>query len=380
MPLLNSFYAWLLALAAYGTIDFNDYILLETNDKGFSFYLSESDNYVIEETIANHLRAHGAEHGGMEGIYGEPFVFGIKSAKGAIIAAIAGIIITGTYQGSMIDPFCFIGRIWVDEAYRHQKLGTFLIGQVQNYAHQQGCAKIQLDTDEIDQTHNLFQKMGFEDVAIAPSPKNLPGHEYYWMRKNIHNNQMPVINISEKGYEMYQGHPLVDDNLWSLFQSNQLFDFHRVKRTLTDSLTSLVWTNEAQQYIEFMRKNLKKYRISQGAAHSKNEFTIFIVSPDKKIIGGAFGDVESFKNFGNFLKIHDVAIDANYRKHSLGRELFKHVDAYARSKHCKYLELGSGESEAPIFYEKVGFTREVTLPASFNPNNDAGNLLRKYLE
>ena len=380
MSLLNSFYAWLLALAAYGTIDFNDYTLLETNDKGFSFYLSESDNFIIDESIANHMRAHTVDHGGLESIYGEPFVFGIKSAEGAIIAAIAGVIITGTYQKSAIDSLCSIGSLWVDEAYRHQGLGTFLISQVQNYARQQGCKTMQLDTDEIDHAHDFFQKMGFDDIATIPSPKHLQGHEVYFMRKNIHNNQMSVIDISDKGYEMYQGHPLVDDDLWSLFQSNQLFDFHRVKRTLTDSLASFIWTNESQQYVDFMKENLKKYRKSQGAANSENEFTIFIVSPEGKIIGGAIGEVESFKYFGNWLNILDVAIDEKYRKHSLGRELFKHVDAYAKTKSCRYLELGSGESEAPRFYEKVGFTCEMTLPGSFNPNNDPGNCLRKYLD
>ena len=89
MPILHSFYAWLLALAVYGTVDFNDYHLLYTNEQGFRFYLDETENFVINESVRNYLRAHTSNYGGFESIYGEPFVFGITLPDGQVVATIA---------------------------------------------------------------------------------------------------------------------------------------------------------------------------------------------------------------------------------------------------------------------------------------------------
>jgi len=60
--------------------------------------------------------------------------------------------------------------------------------------------------------------------------------------------------------------------------------------------------------------------------------------------------------------------------------LFKQIEAYARSKNCRYLELETGEWQARGFYEKVGFTVMTTLPRSDHSWNQEWYILRKQLE
>lgn len=386
MPLLNSFYAWLLALAAYGTIDFNDYRLLHTNEKGYSFYFDESgfsstDNYIVRESMGNYLRAHNIMHLQHLADYShESVVFGIKSKEGVIIAGISGVIMTGTFQGSKITPLCSIRLFWVDEEYRHQGLGNFLMQQIEDYASKQGCETMLLNTDEIYHTHNFFKKRGFSDLVITPSPKHLGGHAEYHMQKNINQSEIVKVELPDNGYKVFIGHPLQADSLFGLFQWNELFNFRHIRRSLIDSITNFIWTDEAQGYVDFIQEKLKIYRKSQGTAHTENEYTIFITSPDKKIIGGAIGEIQSFSNFGNWCYIDDVSIDIDYRQHQLGRELFKQIDDYARSKNCRYLHVETGEWQARGFYEKVGFKVEATFPRSEYNKNQEWYVLRKYLE
>ena len=375
MPLLNSFYAWLLALAAYGTIDFNDYTLLETNDKGFSFYLDESDTYIIQATIDNHLVAYTQTRLGESIEDLSLFFIGIQLADDTMIAGLNGFILQGMSGEIKSEKICFVEAVWVDEAYRHQGLGTLLMQQAEDYARKQDCLIIKTQAYQIDHANEFFEKIGFNYTVITPSPEHLKGHAVYEiMTKKLDRNndqQGSFIDLSAKGYKMYQGYPLVQGNLGTLPE---------VKTFVATRLSNLFKTDQAKQYADAINEKLTDYRKSQGASRPQNKFTIFIVSPDKQIIGGAIGEVEDIPGFGNWLNIHDVAINADYRKHQLGRELFKQIDVYAKSKNCKYEQLWTGEWQARGFYEKVGFTVVTTFPRSEHTWNQEGYRLRKQLE
>ncbi len=375
MPMLNSFYAWLLALAAYGTVDLNDYTLLETNDKGYSFYLDETDNFIIEETINNHFQPYHQAMLGSITMEQDPFIIGIISAKNEMIAGISGAILSGSRNGIVSDKECYVTNVWVDEAYRHQGLGTVLMQQAQDYAQKHGCKLITVNNiEQTDHAHEFFEKKGFEYFVIIPSPENLKGHAIYAsMGKRLHatdrliNSKLPET-FTQQGYQLYIGQPFRGVS-WSNILSDMKSRFIKT-----------FWSDEAEKYANILDEKLKKYRIAQGTSQSVSKFTIFITTPDKKIIGGAIGEVKAIEGFGNWLEIHDVIIDENYRKHALGRELFKQVDAYAYSKECKFLALWTGEWQARGFYEKVGFTTIATFPRFLHVWNQEGYILRKQLE
>jgi len=374
MPLLNSFYAWLLALLAYGAIDLKDYTLLSTNDKGYSFYLDESESYIIQATIDNHLVGYTQTVLGDSTVDAHQFFIGIQLSDGTMIAGLNGYVCSGESRGIQSEQICYIAALWVDEAYRHQGLGSLLVRQAEDYALQQGCMHIKTEAYQIDHANEFFEKLGFEYTVIIPSPEHLKGHAIYIMTKKLDQNKTQealMINLADKGYKIYKGFPLLEGDLGTVSE---------IKTFVATRLSNLLKIDEAKKYADAIYKKLDDYRKSQGGSSSVNAFTIFIVSPDKQIIGGAFGEIENFPNFGNWMNIHDVSIDADYRKHQLGRELFKQIDVYAQKKNCKFEQLWTGEWQARGFYEKVGFTVVTTIPRSEHTWNQEGYILRKQLE
>ena len=215
---------------------------------------------------------------------------------------------------------------------------------------------------------------------MIPSPKKLKGHADYSMEKNLNKDDFLKVELPDKNYEMFIGHPLSADSLFSLFAWNELCNFSKVKRSVVDSITKCIWTDTAQKSVVFIQEKLKNCRKSQDAAHTENEYTIFITSPQGKIIGGTIGEIRSFSNFGNWCYIDSVAINSDYRKRQLGRELFKNIDAYARKKNCRFQQLWTYEWQARGFYEKMGFDVVATYPRSEHQWNQEGYYLRKYLE
>lgn len=379
MTWLRSFYTAGLALAAYATLNFDSYTLLRTNDSGYSFYLDETDNYLIEDSINNHFDGYHQSMLGSITMEQDPFVIGVISAEGQTIGGVAGAILSGSRNGIVSEKECYVDILWVDEAYRHQGIGTLLMQQAQDYAQNRGCALITVNNvEQVDHANEFFEKMNFEYFVIIPSPEHLKNHAIYAsMGKRLYATDTLInSNLSEsfrlQGYQLYIGHPFHNTNRVSFF--SDFSNFIKIQFTKT------FWFDEAKKYINVLKEKLKNYRISQGVSQSVSKFTIFITTSDKKIIGGAIGEVENIPDFGNWLNIHDVIIDENYRKHSLGRELFKQVDEYARSKDCRFLALWTGEWQARGFYEKVGFTTIATFPRFLHVWNQEGYILRKSLE
>ena len=370
MPILNSFYAWLLAILTYGSIDFKDYTLLQTNDKGYSFYLDESESFIIQATIDNHLEAYTRTNLGEHEDFIDPFVIEIQSNDSLIIAGVTGIIIKGNMNGADIDTWCFVQSLWVDEAYRDQGLGSLLMAKVQDYAQHQNCKMIRTEAFEIDQSKLFFEKMGFNCYVTLPHPRNV-----HFMSKSVDgfddNQQNSTIDLSDKGYQIYMGFPL-------FINTCDLCTFSQMRKYFTNSIIHLIWSDEAKKRADAIDQKVSNYRELQGATRNESKFTIFMVSPENKIIGGAFGTIENIPGYGKWCHICDVAIDEEYRKQRLGGQLFSLIDEYAQNKNCKHSELWTGEWQARGFYEKVGYTTIVTMPRSEHAWNQEGYILRKY--
>ena len=371
MPILNSLYAYLLAIAAYGTIDFKNFNLLHVNEAGYSFYCDETDNSIIKLTIDNHLEAYTRTQFAQHEEFIDPFVIGVQSADGTMIAGINGLIVSGTLDGAAIETYCYLQSLWVDEAYRHQGLGTLLVQKLQDYAQHQNCKMIKIECLEVDQSKPFFEKMGFDCTVTIPYPRNV-----HWMKKMLDNvdveEQSSTIHLADHGYSVYMGFPLFID-------IGDLCTFSQARKYLTNSVINFMWSDEAKKYADVINQKVRNYAASQGASQNESSFTIFITSPDHKIVGGAIGTIEYIPGYGKWCHICDVAIDADYRKQQLGRELFKYVDEYAQSKDCKHAELWTGQWQARGFYQKVGFNVITTIPASEHPWNQEGYTLRKLL-
>ena len=98
----------------------------------------------------------------------------LVSEDGKVVAAImAGV--------TEIDTG-WIFRIWVDEEYRHQGLGTFLLKHYEKKAKENGATKI-ISEEIYDWNVGFFQKAGY---SIAGELKDLPkGHSFYIMYKDL---------------------------------------------------------------------------------------------------------------------------------------------------------------------------------------------------
>jgi GNAT superfamily N-acetyltransferase len=385
MPLSNSLYAWLLALVAYGTIDFQDYTLLHTSEKGFRVYLDQTENFIINESIDNPLIAYNLTTMNYATNSWQQFLIGIKTSDGKLIAGLVGYIHYGMLQGVKSNLNCEIGLLWVDEAYRHQGLGTLLIEQAEHYAAQHNCKAIKTGVFETDHASGFFTKMNFDYKVTKPSPKHLKNHAVYEvMSKKIDCDatKAPTLPTSfiENKYQIYVGQPFNNTTPLDILRFASAMNYQEIAKTFIDPVINFIFFDEVKNMVADLQKKLSDYRKDQGGSKIVNPCTIFIVSPDNKIVGGAIGHVENFPGYGNWLHIDDVGIDENYRKHNLGRLLFEQIDAYARSKDCNFLELWTGQWQARGFYEKVGLHVIATFPASEHDWNQEGYILRKYLE
>lgn len=373
MPILNLVYAYILSIAAYTSVDFKKYTLLSTNESGYRFYLDESNNYIITSTINNEMGIYNKAMLGTDDVNWEPVFIGVTSADDEMIAGIHAGIVNRIPNSGQYETYCLIESVWVDEKYRHQGLASWLIENLEDYARKNDCSEIRTKVREIDQAHTFFEKTGFDSIVITPSPENVTGHAEFYMTKKINKNDsnkqaMMAPSFSDKGYQIYIGNPLYEGDLGTLFA---------VKKKIIAGLKNLVWSDQARKFADAIDAKLEDYRKSQGESQFENDFTIFIVSPDNKIVGGAMGEIENIPNFGTWCNIEVVAINENHRKHKLGTELLGQVKQYAEKKQCKYCELWTGEWQARGFYEKVGFTTMATFPKFLHPFNQEGYILRK---
>ena len=98
----------------------------------------------------------------------------LVNEKGEVVAAImAGV--------DDIDV-AWIWKIWVDEKYRHQGLGTLLIKHFEKKAKEKGATKI-LSEEVYDWNVNFFLK---NDYGVAGELPDLPkGHSFYIVEKDL---------------------------------------------------------------------------------------------------------------------------------------------------------------------------------------------------
>ena len=93
--------------------------------------------------------------------------------EGRIVAGICG----STWGGC-----CEIRQFWVEDARRHQGLGTRLLEAAEQEAHRRGCRQILLMTFTF-QAPAFYAKHGFEVIAVVDDHPH--GHQNLLLRKRL---------------------------------------------------------------------------------------------------------------------------------------------------------------------------------------------------
>lgn len=92
--------------------------------------------------------------------------------KDEIIAGINAVI----YHWGML----FVDELFVSEAYRHKKLGSYLMKKVENEAKELGATLSHTDTFDF-QSKDFYLKLGYEVFGILENCP--PNHKRYYLKK-----------------------------------------------------------------------------------------------------------------------------------------------------------------------------------------------------
>ena len=93
-----------------------------------------------------------------------------------------GKIIAGCVAARTIWGTAEVSILWVDEAFRHQSLGSELLRDVEREAKAHACTIIQLDTFDW-QAKKFYEKNGYTVFGVLSNcPK---GHSRYYMSKSL---------------------------------------------------------------------------------------------------------------------------------------------------------------------------------------------------
>ena len=98
--------------------------------------------------------------------------------------------IIGGLHGAIWGKWLYIKILWVAEPSRGRGCGRKLIESAEDYARRRGCIGAYLETFSF-QARPLYEKLGYEVIGqIDGYP---PGHKFFFMRKLLDKNPLPVI-------------------------------------------------------------------------------------------------------------------------------------------------------------------------------------------
>ena len=91
-------------------------------------------------------------------------------------------IIAGVRGCFYLEKCLFVNILFVDEKYRHKKLGSLLLNKVETEAKVRGATLAHLDTFDF-QAKEFYHKQGYEVFGTLEDCP--PGHTRYYMKKKL---------------------------------------------------------------------------------------------------------------------------------------------------------------------------------------------------
>jgi len=117
---------------------------------------------------------------------------------------------------------------------------------------------------------------------------------------------------------------------------------------------SLIISSESNvERKEYIRSKLVEYNWMHFPDELKGryqELTLSLIDDRGEIYGGLIGEI-----CWNWLEIHYLVVDQQYRKLGYGRQLIVEAERIAKEKKCEFIKLDTLSFQALDFYKKEGF-------------------------
>lgn len=108
--------------------------------------------------------------------------------------------------------------------------------------------------------------------------------------------------------------------------------------------------NEWKNYVRNKMYEYNKKHFPQDLAGRYQEVQLFLKDDNEQVCGGILGEV-----CWNWLEIHYLYIEQEFRKSGYGTKLLSEVETIARKKRCEFIKTDTLSFQALDFYKKHGF-------------------------
>jgi len=126
----------------------------------------------VRDRISYGIREYNIPFFGFQDM-SDPFCLYIQNERYEVIAGI---------YGSIWNHYSYIDVLWVEESYRKQGIGTFLMKQTEKFLRSKGSKKVRLDTFDF-QAPLFYEKLGFKCFGMIP--KCIEGRDRFYLEKSF---------------------------------------------------------------------------------------------------------------------------------------------------------------------------------------------------
>lgn len=133
--------------------------------------VTDSPDPADVEVIKQGLDSYDALQGAV--VDWAPLALFARNAEGVIVAGLTG----STYWG-----YLYVGRLWTDDRFRNNGLGSRLLEEAEQEAQRRGCHSVHLMTGSFNALP-FYRKRGYSIFGVL---KDMPvGHTQYFMNKKM---------------------------------------------------------------------------------------------------------------------------------------------------------------------------------------------------
>ena len=130
--------------------------------------------------------------------------------------------------------------------------------------------------------------------------------------------------------------------------------------------------DQAGTAAEFVREHLNYYNVGVTGLSAYYPVHLFLRNGRGETLGGLLGGI-----WGGWLHISFLWVDEAVRGRGCATRLMDEAEAYARERHCRFVDLDTFSFQARPFYEKRGY--EVFATVDDYPEGHKKFFLKKKL-